>query len=194
MPFIFKSLSHISPISTPSESHLLPNLLISAAFSPNSPSPGTLPSLAHFCIRALRQARAMVRHSQTTGLKASFSQLTVRVLTDSCAFTFGSRRSKFPPALRSFYIITHFFFAFSRLPHFCLSITFFFPRSTMAPPLPPCLVFQMLLTFHSHLLSAALSHICSATTLLLGSFLLHNPLEMKIVFWLLHDPNKLLSI
>lgn len=184
MPFIFNSLKGISPIYMPSERHLLPNSLISAQFSQNSPSSGVISSLAHFCICAFKKATATV--GSQTGWKTSLSHSQSDSLLTAVPVSFC--RGKFHPALHSSFIITHFSFTFSQLPHFCLSITFF-PPSPAVPPLPPCSVIQMLPTFNSPLLCDTFSHICSVMTLLLSSLFLHKPFKMEAFFWLGHDPN-----
>lgn len=77
VPFVFDWLCHIPPIYTPSESHLLPNLLISAQFSPNSPSPGVISSLARLCICAFLKRvkrRFKVRQRAERRLSLSNSQ------------------------------------------------------------------------------------------------------------------------
>lgn len=151
-----------------------------------SPSPVPFPPWLTFAFVLLKKHKRWCKVKQQA--ENAFLSLTARVLIDSCAFAFGSCRSKFHPALHSSFIFTHFSFTFSQLPHFCLSIMFFssFHCCTSSPP---CSVFQMLPTFHSHLLSDTFSHICSVMTLPLGFLLLHKPFKIEAFIWLVHDPN-----
>lgn len=140
VPFVFDSPRHIPPIYAPSESHLLPNLQISAPFFSKFSFSRChfLPGLA-FPI-ALFQKRRF--ESQTTRQKDVFLCLTVGLLIDSCVFAFWLLQEQIPscPSLFFFFliflffIVTHFSFTFSQLPHFCLSMEFFPPSMTAPPP------------------------------------------------------------
>lgn len=155
-PFLFSLFSLLlfaSPLQAPCPSFFPPsprhlraicyqNLLISAPFfSKFSFSAASFPPRASLFPICDFFSKATVFKSQTTRQKDVFLCLTVGLLIDSCVFAFGSCRSKFHPAplflfFIYFFIVTHFSFTFSQLPHFCPSMEFF-PPSTAAPPPPP---------------------------------------------------------
>lgn len=98
-------------------------------------------SLLHLCFFKMHKWQIKVTQEAKEVLA-----LTVRLLIDSCAFAFGSCRSKFHPA-PFFSSITHFSFTFSQLPFF--SFHHIFSSVHLSPP---CSAFQMRPAFHSYLL------------------------------------------